>query len=456
MRIKTFSLKSFFLVSFIFSLCVGVFDQFLFFSGGSPFPYTSIAITIFLATLYLFLEALLLNNNWKVPTEILSFFLIMQVSVVGIFINGFTYDKMTQFIRTDLNLFSYVVFVFLIINLLNKNNFLQLLKWWEIVGCLAAFIGILQFITIYFSIPIIDWGGTPFFRVNIVNADIYGQAYSRVASFFQEPSWFAYFLLDFLGIIFAFVFINGAKREWLAILFFIFAFFICGSMSGFISLGLFVFLFLKEFGKLNMKKYIYIVVFTLMTMAILLVFVPFLQDLVLNRFFKIFSFSDPSTLVRFDSIFSAIRVWFENSIFGVGLGNASIYVRKLYSGQGAIYYVLGLIPENFKGSVDSVFFLILAENGLIGIGAFIFMMYKVVKNNTLKVISEDSEILRKDGIMYRVYIATKFLKLNVIRNFVELFFQSGNFMFPRLWLNIGVYLALKRILIRIFEEKNRI
>lgn len=204
----------------------------------------------------------------------------------------------------------------------------------------------------------------------IALAGVMGREYLRAYSTFPHPNAFA----GFLGVgIILFLTLNsklkvfGAKFSQVFILFSLAAFLLTFSLGAFIA-GVFTFIyyiFHKKSKRIVTKstKKIFIIIVCLS----LLMTVP--QELIKNKLFL-----SESTTLRIEQAGVAAKMFLNSPLFGVGLNN---FIPSIGSN-------ITTGTSLFLQPVHNICLLILTETGLLGLGVFVFVMYKILsksKNN---------------------------------------------------------------------------
>jgi O-antigen ligase len=410
--------------------------------GVVPVPFVSVVVTTIIAFIYIIGKHFAQKKTLEFTKEfriVLLFFFAIQISVLGLYFNKPTYEKVLQFLKTDAHLLFYVLFVFVIIRLLDRASLQKLLKFYYICGIVLAILGMLQFIHLNLN------NITGFDQLLFGSKELYNTGISRVSAVFNEPSWFAYFLLDWMGIGLWYSLIRQQSKVWIFILPLLITLFFCASLGGYIGFLVLLFLCFLEFTVIRSK--LYLVAFVSLILVLFSTSTShFFVTSLASRITDVASGFDPSMGMRMDSVQAALKVWLIDPLFGVGIGNASFYTPAFYEGLW-LYYI---DSSAFHIAVDSVYLLILAESGIIGFVAFIIMIVVIIKQPlTMKplyhILNTQSPIaVNNKGSLPNqdLWILTRIFRIIVIRNFIELI-MVGSFLFPRLWFNIAIYLFLK-------------
>lgn len=395
-----------------------------------PVPFGSVVFAASLAFLFVMTEILVKRTNIRLSRElgaIFLFYVVIQSSLIGLYLNDITDEKLVQYLKTNVHLLFYVIFVVIIIALFGRGRLTMPLRFYYLCGTAVAAFGILQFIHLNIS-------RIAGFEHLLFGSQDIDQTFRRVSSIFNEPSWFAFFLLDWMAIGLGYIFLKGTIREWALFVLLVIAFFVSSSLGGYVGLGTLIVLTLLEFRNSSRKFYV-ILGLVLIPLFIYSFFSILFLELVGGRIRAIYD--DASFQMRIDSIQAAIEVWLKNPIFGVGIGNASFYTPEYYKGFWLYLYRVG---TDLHMAVDSVFFRILAENGLVGFIAFIFMYYGLVKYEKKYKFHLSG---RNGPVDDETVIFTKIFRIIVLVNFAG-FIVSGSLLDPRIWFNIAFFLSFKR------------
>jgi O-antigen ligase len=404
-----------------------------------PVPFVSVVVTTVIAFVYIIAKHLAQKKTLEFTKEfriVLFFFFAVQISVLGLYFNQPTSKNVLQFLKTDTHLLFYVFFVFVIIQLFDKTSLQKLLRFYYVCGIVIAFLGILQFIHLnLFNIHGLD-------QLLFGSKELYDIGISRVSSIFNEPSSLSYFLLDWMGVGLWYLLTRRQGKDWILVLLLLITFFFCASLGGYIGLSIFIFFVFREFPAIRNKLCI-IAVICLIPILFFTFLSHFFIESVVRRATDVVSGYDPSMAMRLDSAQAALKVWLANPLVGVGIGNASFYTPAFYEG----FWLYCIDSSVSHIAVDNVYLLILAENGIIGLAAFIIMIAGIIKQPR-------SAIVGMNGVNsndQRLWILTRIFRIIVIRNFIELIIV-GSLLSPRLWFNIAIYLSLKGQLRKRFLE----
>lgn len=432
-------MKTFLGFLIILSLFMVYYDTKWYEGGIVPLPFISVVTVTLITFVYLMMLKSIKRRSIKVSKEyrvLLFFFLVFQLSFLGIIFNGPTNAKIMQYIKTSVHLLFYILFIFVIIELFSKHLLLKLLRFYYICGITAALFGIVQFIHLnLFRIPGID-------QLLFGSRQLFSMGQYRIASVFNEPAWFSYFLLDWMLIGLVYIAVRRGKKEFIFLSILLIAFFCSASLGGFVVLSILIFLILSQFQVIQRRFYL-IVAISLLPILLSPVMSQFFLDSIVRRIGHVTVGGSSSMDVRWDAAQATLQVWLRNPIVGVGTGNASFYTPEFYKG----IWLDRVINPTAHIASDNVYTLILAENGAIGFIALIVMLWVFIKQQDVGL---SKSMLNAQSLIYRkLWLFTRVFRIIVILNFIELFIIGG-FLFPKIWFNLGVYLVLKQ---RLREER---
>ena len=349
---------------------------------------------------------------------------------------GATVDHARHFFKTDLHLFFYIAFVFVMLGLLNRRLFWKILRLYYLCGLVAAFLGILQSINVnYLAIPGMD-------RFLFGSSFLYKDpgAYYRAGATLGEPGDFGYFLIHWIGIGTAYFLSRRRKRELINMGIFLTALLMSAPLGAIITVIVFIFWGVIEFRiNIGFLRSVTVIVSIVLLFTFLSFQSSFFHLLIIDRFTSAVSGSDGSANVRVNSSKMAIQVWLDNPIVGVGIGNYRFYrLEKL-----GVHYRGGVIRA---GGVDSIYSLTLVENGLVGFIALSTMILIIIKlPRSMQSPGRQSRGENNSCSMFtQEWIFTKMFRTLVTMNFFELFIV-GRFLYPKLWFNIALFIYLKNL-----------
>jgi hypothetical protein len=221
-----------------------------------------------------------------------------------------------------------------------KNAYIKLLA-------LFAIYGVYQFLGFFIDLPLSEPTG--------VRTKFIGDLHIRATSLFDEPSFYAPFLL--YGLVLAYL---DKKRNYF-ILFFI-SIIITFSVGGYIGLLLLILiLFLKKYSFKSIKTYFLILLLSGMV-SILFINSPIYERIVHEKI----SFEEgnsTSTEKRLSAALMFLNVWDDvpvTLVFGAGAGTYAVLSEK--------YNVYGRASNNLFGDI-------LVEQGLMGLMAYLIVVY---------------------------------------------------------------------------------
>lgn len=267
--------------------------------------------------------------------------------------------------------------------------------------------------------------------VEVKNALSMFKLFSRFGATFDNPNYFATFLLLPLCVAFsALAFLN--IKLWKRILLFLVpigimsvAFIGTFSRSAWVSL-FFSYLFIFSYFK-NKKSWIIAISVFGVGAAIVLFQTAFFQSFLL-RFTSIFEGkADPSSATRFFLINGGIQMFLNSGFLGVGFESFPIeYLKYIPHNQS-----LGYVHECHTLPIE-----ILAELGLIGISLFVFFIYRILKTGFLSIRSIEDNFLRTLQIGFVAFF------VGLLINFL---FMPGGILNNFLWIAIGIIFSIEEI-----------
>jgi len=381
--------------------------------GRVPIPHINVICFDFASTVYLLISnivrqgyLLTLNKHQKI---IILFFLSLWFS--GLYVLHSSDFQIIQFWKTSLHLLTLIFFCVVLSSLLalHMNSVMFLLKIYYLTGIIAAIVGILQFlIANYFHFNGLDF---VFFGRKLL---IHYGGIRRPFSFFNEPSWYAYYLVEWIGIGYALYMMYPRKKVYLiSLTILLSALILTFSLGGFVS---FIILMLL-ISKVNLRKILPIVILFVLISTLISysgINIKPLQD----RVVAVINLKDFSTLKRLDMIKAAFISVKKSPLVGVGTGNLRYYVKDLLT-----YSDLKEAIEAGKPiSTSSSYLKLLGENGIIGLLSFLLMLAYIIGTRSRNMLAN---IMRNIVILN----AIQFLWLSVL-------FQ------PRIWFNIALRVSL--------------
>ncbi|MFK5986666.1 MAG: O-antigen ligase family protein [Pseudomonadota bacterium] len=286
--------------------------------------------------------------------------------------------------------------------------------------------GCYQFVSFTFGLPYPD-----FLHNNISIPAGYQQYYGdvkRVSSLSGEPAMFGFLLVGVLGYMLPFV-LNGIYIIYnnivtfiVFIVIFITAIFTT-SFSTYLALFLlFIFIFMELL--VTRKYYLFLIIAVLMFVILSLIMLS--DNIFTHRLNESLSGESYSTNIRVQMALTAIFIFIDHPLFGVGIGNYGFYVNE-YS---------DVMVDKFWEPMGMLFKL-LAELGVVGIVLFILplllVLLRVVKKCDFK--SKTNHIdLNIKGLVYGMLI-TLLVSL----------FTIPSISWLNIWLFIGFLFSVDRM-----------
>lgn len=241
----------------------------------------------------------------------------------------------------------------------------------------------------------------------------------RSSSITPNPVIFSSAVVYIIPIVLAGLLKEFSERRWL--LFFSFSVIVVLGFSVILVSSSRSFLVLFPFVILTMlilsRRYDLLMIFSFLTVILLVVFWGFLKDAVLERVRMIFEYKDfTSFFNRLDSYNAGIRLFKDNFLLGVGLINFKFYV-----------------PKYFGNYIHNLYLSILVEVGILGFLSFLSVLLVSLYKSFKKIFS-NFDIVRI-GFVLSVFI---FLIHGLIDN--TLYVVSLGSLF---WLFLGISLNEK-------------
>jgi O-antigen ligase len=214
--------------------------------------------------------------------------------------------------------------------------------------------------------------------------------FARPTSFFAEPNEFGLFLVFVFGFVFALLL--ASKKIWLWLIFALIIANIIPNMSRgswlgmLVSMGIIVYFFnVKGIYKINILKSVLVflavlgmifIALTTMSKLIPTKYKWSVEEIVQERARSIFSTSDPTRDIRYQSNLTALDAFWKHPFTGRGLGNAFVILEIKYDNKDvnltAIPPIVAATSSNFISDLA-------VETGLFGLGSFLLLIYIVIK-----------------------------------------------------------------------------
>lgn len=382
---------------------------------GAAIPVTIFHLMFFISIVMLVLKKLWGNRLLLFKTGI-DFPLFLYLIFIGItiFWSRERLDAITSLGR----LFALIIAMYITLNLVDSKAGVRLV----IILIFLPALGL----SIYASQDFLTASS-----VEVKNALSMLKLFSRFGATFDNPNYFATFLLLPLCISFS-VLAFLEMPLWKKIVFFLIPMMIFGvafvgtfSRSAWVAIFtsyLFIFSYFKN------KKY-WIAGFLLSAglLAVILFQTAFFQSFIL-RFASIFEGkADPSSATRIFLINGAWQMFVDSHFVGVGFESfPSEYIRYMPPNQ-----MLGYVHECHSLPME-----VLAELGLIGITLFFIVFLRAFK------IGRDSIKQASDNFCRTIQIGFVAFYIGLMINFL---FMPGGILNNLLWISLGLIFALKRL-----------
>lgn len=408
-----------------------------------PFPrFMLVSLLMFAIFIIWILGNRVHLNVSAIFRPLLVFWVVSQISIIGLIWMGAGSSEVLQFIKTDLHFTVYTAFVYVILSLANWNRIRLLLRLYYCLGIAAAIIAIMQFVHGNF-------GWLPWMSNYLFQSGVYRDVGFRASSVFGEPSWAARYYVHWIALSIAFYAWSRKARYIVFLVLFGVAFYMAASLAGYLVLGAFlVFLLIQVRGKLlpishQAKVLAFLTGGLLVCMLLLVVMfssgvpVPPLLKTSMQRVGQVFQ-GGGGVGIRLDASQAGLQLWTDSPVFGVGLGNARFYLPDFFT-----------LDQSFKSFIgtDSAHVQILAETGLIGFVAFLYFMVRAIRTprgNAYRV----PESRDRD----KAYLLLRFLQIDLAAQVVGMVFYA-DYLSPQMWTFVGMILALQKI---VSERRNTI
>lgn len=365
----------------------------------------------------------------------------MQISIIGLLINGGTSEMLYQFLKTDVHLGFYLILAAVGANTFFASNLLKILTVYVAIGLVLALLAVLQFLHLnVVQLPGIEpvlFGCAPVGT----NTDTW-----RTAAVFSEPSWFAPYVIDWIAITLAWFIARRHLRIMLLLLPLSAAFVCCSALTGYLSLLLLIALTTFSFPAFRLQIRAILLIFASLATAAITVAAanPYFQTALATRIRDVTTGSDASGNSRLDTSLAGLQVGREHVAFGVGIGNGAFYIPSYYRHWASYPHESGATMG--RVTCDSYLSLLFAEHGLIGWLLLAGLVYKLIEKPSQRLVlwRTLSAERRCDwlGGMREIGIFRIAFRNIVCINMIQLAF-SGNFLHPRLWINVSILIALK-------------
>lgn len=401
------------------------------------------AVLLFMLVGFLF-AALLGRINVDLPRSfrpILWFWLACQVSLMSLLASGLDSENLAQFVKTDLHFTTLVVFTFMLVKFCSLARLRALLLTYYSLGVISALFAILQLF--HHETGMFGWMSNLMF--NSADYGRYGIGF-RTSSFFTEPSWAARYFVHWFALSLAFLATDRRVAHVLLALLFLIAFVISASLSGYSVL--LTFLVILSLHWLRTARLVDRRI-TLPIVGCALTAIGVWGMLALTG---LFSLEVPGWLVaqydrlndvwhgeggfavRNDTTLAGMKLWLQHVAVGVGLGNARFHMQDFFLHRRS--------QVRDYLNADNAYTQLLAEVGIVGTIAFLFVAYRMVSARSP---AAHSMFHSLHGDKKFATIVYDFLRWDLCAQFVGMF-NYGDVLTPHTWFMFGVALSLQETL----------
>jgi len=375
LRINKTPICKAFLGLYIFSLAF--FDKSVFFGYDAPHLYIGLTILIIVPSLSR-------DNNIVLPRAVFYW----QFFLIAILLSSLFAISQEKTLYSAIRFMSTIIISLSIYNLvrLYHDGVADSLNYYLVLSIFLSILGIVQFVEfnifhnfrLYFP---------PTNLTYMASGDAGAVAGNNIAIFratatFAEPSWLGYFLVPALVLSIT-RFFQSKHFKNLASVSIVFVGLLSTLSFGALSLAL-VAIVILTFSKLIwplmkrlLKLRLYLPYFRVLLrigvvilafLFIILYYVPEVKEYVTARLQTLFLGNDPSFTMRVGTVSQALGLFEASPFVGIGAGNYRFASARL----------LGTTADV---SINSGFFLILAEMGVIGIAGFCLILWKSFRTN---------------------------------------------------------------------------
>jgi len=426
--------------TFILLLCIALgtefFDKNPFLITNSIYiPYFRFNLVSFIIFYFSILVLLMRRIDLRFPTvlrPVVLFWFVNQISFLGVIWLGLDPNKIQQFIKTDLNLSLYIIFVCIFLKFVNSQRLEFLLKAYFGLGIFSAAISFLQYTHG-------NYGLFPWMSDFTFSSGSYRFLGFRASSLYGEASWAARYFVHWIALSLALYSYSKKNIYFIFSIIFGLAFIMTGSLGGLLILLSFITILSYNIirGKVNLSlgapKICIILLLLIITLYLILSnasLSPTYIVTTIRRISNVLQGFDSSAFVRLDSSFSAFKVWIISPIFGVGLGNLRFYIEQFFTQEFTFL-------RSFY-TADSYFAIILAECGIIGFIGFSYMIINLLRNRFNVMDITNIKGLEKRRILLKI------LQIDFAAQTIGLIAYS-DVLSPHYWFIITIILSLKKL-----------
>lgn len=354
----------------------------------------------------IFFNKINFNINLFVFTVLISGIMVFNVSHINSFNESGSLKFFKQFLQLILNVGIYYLTIFF---LKRKNVIISAVKILFFSALLISLFGLYEFLSFYMNLPYPrlflfnpSFGGVT--RAGIVTGGGVSYIIPRISSTLSEPLFLGNYLMTPIYLWFALA-INRVNLFKLPILnwsigsILVVTFFLTFSKGAYMGL-LFAMIFLFIFSKLlnlklskKTKRILKIILIVMFIVCVTAIFISILKGMNYYNFIAIilgripYAFQTLSedlkggTYERIESIKTALRIFINYPIIGIGWGNTVFYFYKYSS------FIVGKVWPG----IHSLYFRILCELGILGIISFFCLLYSIIKRNILVIRYTDND-----------------------------------------------------------------
>ena len=364
-------------------------------------------------------------------------------AALGLSLAGTTLAVASQpmaFARTFVHLTLYVVFVATVVKWITWERLSLLVRGYYLLGIAAAIVALLQ--TLY-GIGVAPWLGWLQFQSGEYTLSTELALGFRAASFFGEASWAARYYTHFIAVALAFFVRTRQKRHLAAVALFLLALYSANSLLGYVvlvafasALGITMAVRGGLFTLGPRQRALIPLIASLALSAWLLDMTPNPPDLIDRSIARIEMIFEGAGGVgnRVDGVLAGLAVWRLAPVLGVGLGNIEHYIVPFYRDSEWIL--------RSQHTADSVYVMLLAETGVIGLLAFLFFLARLVTFRSV-----EAAALRQRPDLAWAHSWMRLLQLDLVAQAVGML-NAADYLNPHLWTVVAIVLACKVYIMR--------
>jgi len=384
--------------------------------------------------LYLVTKFFILNYKLKIKITS-SFFYLIIFAVINLFFS-INSGYLPKGLGYSIWLFLNIMFVIYIVQIINKNNINLFLILFIKSQLVVSIYGLVQF-----------FGGILGFGdyLGIVMWWIDGKL-PRINAFSYEPSFMISYLIAgyvFLSyLLINKIYILNIKFQKLIYISIAFTIIISGSRMGLLLVLLWegyqlACLLSRTYKSKHINKdiiYSYISKFVIL-MILIIIFYMFSDSvrLIILNGTGVMGTSDHSIFERYQGFYSILKLFTESPIIGYSLGGLSYHLSVEKFGKEPASFIDSKIEGN------GVILEILAGTGIFGFIIFILFLHSLINNyKKIVLLYKDSNRLLIIFIAFSFGLLFQFLSIQPNQNILRSY----------LWLNLGLYLALCKIMLK--------